>query len=95
MCVFTQCLSQWYSSSVEDDDGPEDSSHVEDDITQEGAGRHSEGFDQWHSPGNHSGYEDTRSYGRRERGIKGAGLLWLNSASIARSCMCTYQTVLL
>ena len=62
----TQCLPQLHVASVEDEEGPEHGHHVEDDITQEGAGCHREGLDQCHAAGNHRGHEDACPCGGEE-----------------------------
>ena len=46
---------------VEDDKGPKHSSHVEDDVSQKGAGGHFERFDQSNASCYYSGDKDSRS----------------------------------
>lgn len=63
MCVCTENFAERRSFSVQHEESPKHSHHVEDDITQKGARGHRERLDQRHAACNHCGDKYTSACG--------------------------------
>jgi len=87
MC--TQYFCQCCGSSVQHEKSPKHCDHVEDDVTQKGAGGHGKRFDHSHAASNYCGNKYTRSW--KDRHIPYFKAYFFHLSWIVRECVHTEQ----